>query len=102
LKAKYDLVQHAVLTYLCENKGKRYYNHAIQFSTFTKKMYCLYFCNNNIYDFPQLIIPTLLNMDEVNDFEWRMLNKNIERVAKECLQIIHSENQWQEKHNHFT
>jgi hypothetical protein len=94
LKKKYDLVQHAMLTYLCENKGKRYYNHAIQFSTFAKKMYCLYFRNNNVFDEPQLVIPTLLKDGDINDFEYKMLNKNIERVAKECLEIIHTSEQW--------
>jgi hypothetical protein len=94
LKEKYELVQQAVLTYLSENKGKRYFNHAIQFSSMTKKMYCLYFRNNNIYDIPQLIVPTLLLNDDVHKFELKMLNKNIKRVAEECLYIIHLEPQW--------
>lgn len=94
LKKKYDLVQHAMLIYLYENKGKRLHNHAIQFSSFAKKMYCIYFRNNNIYDEPQLVIPTLLNNEEINDFELKMFNKNIQRVAIECLDIIHNNAQW--------
>ena len=83
-----------MLTYLCENKGRRNCNHAIQFSSLSKKMYCLYFKNNNIYDIPQIVIPTLFVDDEVNDFELKMLNKNIKRVAEECLHLIHKEKQW--------
>lgn len=94
MKDKYDLIQHAVLTYLCENKGRRIFNHAIQFSSLSKKMYCLYFRNNNIYDTPQIVIPTLLLSEEVNDFELKMLNRNIDRLAEECLHLIHKEKQW--------
>jgi hypothetical protein len=90
----HDLVRQAVLITLDENIGKRYFNHAIQFSTFSNKMYCLYFRNNNIYDEYQMIIPTLFKNDDINKFELLMLNKNIDRVAKECLYIIHCEKQW--------
>lgn len=91
---EHDLIRQAVLINLCENIGKRYFNHAIQFSTFSNKMYCIYFRNNNVYDDAQLIIPTLFKNDEVNKFELLMLNKNIDRVVKECLYIIHNEKQW--------
>lgn len=92
---KHDLVQHAVMIYLSENAGKRKFNHAIQFSTFSRKMYCLYYRDNNIFDIPQIITPTLLNdQEQINQFECMMLNRNIERVSLECLYFIHYEKQW--------
>jgi hypothetical protein len=93
LNEQFDLVCHAVITCLSENKGKRYYNHAIQFSSFAKQMYCLYFRNNNIFDVPQLVVPTILSDNPINKFETLMLNKNIDRVAQECLYIVHCEKQ---------